>query len=177
MKAEKKEVSDASIGKVIDGYNWYIAAVTDTAKATEFSKDKTVRLVFGDSEDETVSAYIYSVKAVDASRSLVVFRCNLMNAKLASLRKVHGKIVVNEYTGLKVSRDAVRLDENGKSGVFVRRGNIVNFRSVNIIYSEDSFVIASKPESGDGVSLDYPHLKLYDEVIISGKELKDGMVI
>ena len=71
----------------------------------------------------------------------------------------------------------VRLDENGKSGVFVRRGNIVNFRSVNIIYSEDSFVIASKPESGDGVSLDYPHLKLYDEVIISGKELKDGMVI
>ena len=39
MKAEKKEVSDASIGKVIDGYNWYIAAVTDTAKATEFSKD------------------------------------------------------------------------------------------------------------------------------------------
>lgn len=177
MKAEKAEVSAASIGKVIDGYNWYIATVTDTAKATEFSKEKTVSLIFGDTDEEKVSAYIHSVKAIDGNRSLVVFRCNLMNDKLASLRKVHGKIVVNEYTGLKVNRDAVRLDENGKSGVYVRRGNIVNFRSVNIIYSEDSFIIASKPESGDGTNLDYPHLKLYDEVIISGKELKDGMVI
>lgn len=172
-----KDAPDGSIGKIIDGYNWYIAAIVDSADASEFSKRKTVDLIFGDSEEKSVTTYVHSVKAVDSSKSLVVFRCNLMNEQLAELRMVDGKIVVNEYTGLKVDRDAIRLDEGGNSGVYVRRGNIVNFRSLNIIYSEDSFVIASKPSEDSGIELAYTHLKLYDEVIISGKELKDGMVI
>jgi hypothetical protein len=93
------------------------------------------------------------------------------------LRKVDGKIVIDEFKGLRVSRDAVRLDDDGNSGVYVRRGNVVHFRSLNIIYSEDSFVIASKPSENSGIKLTHTHLKLYDEVIISGKELTDGMVI
>ncbi len=175
--SKKKEPATGSIGKVIDGYNWYVASIIDSSKAKGFTKGKTVSLILDDSENETVTTYVYSVKYINESETMVVFRCNLMNEKLAELRKVDGKIVVNRFTGLKVNRDAVRLDENGKSGVYVRRGNIVNFRSLNIIYSEDAFVIASKPSADSGIELDYTHLKLYDEVIISGKELKDGMVI
>lgn len=177
FNAEKSEEPAGTVGKIIDGYNWYIATVVDTAKVSELSKGSSVSLIFGDSENKKVKTYIHRVKALDSNESLVVFRCNLMNDSLTDLRIVEGKIVINEYTGLKVNRDAVRLDEAGNSGVYVQRGNIVNFRSVNIIYSEDSFIIASKPSSDSGIELEYTHLKLYDEVIISGKELKDGMVI
>ncbi len=177
FKSKKKEPASGSIGKIIDGYNWYIAAIVDSSKAVDFSNRKTVDLIFGDSDEEAVTTYFHSIKNINDSESLVIFRCNLMNEQLASLRKVDGKIVVNEYTGLKVNRDAVRLDENGNEGVYVRRGNIVNFRGLNIIYSEDAFVIASSPSADSGIELEYTHLKLYDEVIISGKELKDGMVI
>ena len=177
FKAKKSEKPDGTVGKIIDGYNWYIATVVDTAKVSELSKGSSVNLIFGDSDNRKVSTYIHHVKAFDSNESLVVFRCNLMNDGLTDLRIVEGKIVVNEYTGLKVNRDAVRLDDEGNSGVYVRRGNIVNFRSVNIIYSEDSFIIASKPAADSGIELDYTHLKLYDEVVLSGKELKDGMVI
>lgn len=175
--AEKAEEPAGSIGKIIDGYNWYIAAVIDSAKASEISGNKTVDLIFSDSGEETVSTYVYSVKAIDSEKSIVIFRCNLMNEELASLRIADGKIVVNNFTGLKISKDAVRFDENGNSGVYVRRGNIVNFRSLNIIYSEEEFIIASKPADDSDIELEYTHLKLYDEVIISGKDLKDGMVI
>ncbi len=175
--AEKNEEAQSSLGKIIDGYNWYIATVISSADAAGFSKGKTVRLLFDDSGKTPVTTYVHSVKAVDSSKSLVVFRCNLMNEQLTSLRKTEGKIIMNEFTGLKVSRDAVRLDDEGNSGVYVRRGNMVNFRSLNIIYSEDSFVIASKPDEESGIKLSHTHLKLYDEVIISGKELEDGMVI
>ncbi len=177
FESKPKDAPDGSIGKIIDGYNWYIASIIDSARASEFTKSKTVDLIFDDTSEKPVTTYVHSVKAVDSSKTLVIFRCNLMNEHLAELRMVDGKIVVNKYTGLKVDRDAVRLDESGNSGVFVRRGNIVNFRSVNIIYSEDSFVIASKPSDDSGIELEYAHLKLYDEVIISGKDLKDGMVI
>lgn len=175
--AKKSKEPDGSIGKIIDGYNWYIATVIDSAKAAEISGNKTVDLIFSDSGEETVSTYVYSVKAVDSDSSLIIFRCNLMNEDLTGLRIVDGKIVINDYTGFKVSRDAVKLDENGNSGVYIRRGNVVNFRSLNIIYSEDDFVIASKPSEDSGIELEYTHVKLYDEVIISGKDLKDGMVI
>lgn len=175
--SKKKEPSAGSIGKVIDGYNWYIATIIDSSKATGFKKGQTVRLILDDSTNDSVTTYVYSITNVNEKESMVIFRCNLMNEKLAELRKVEGKIIINEFTGLKVSRDAVRLDENGNSGVYIRRGNIVNFRSLNIIYSEDEFVIASKPSADSGIELEYTHLKLYDEVIVSGKELKDGMVI
>lgn len=177
FKAKKSDPAEGSIGKIIDGYNWYIATVVDTAKVSELSKGSSVSLIFNNSENEKVKTFIHQVKALDKNESLIVFRCNLMNDSLTDLRIVDGKIVVNEYTGLKVNRDAVRLDEEGNQGVFVRRGNIVNFRSVNIVYSEDSFIVASKPSEESGIKLPHTHLKLYDEVIISGKELKDGMVV
>ena len=177
FESKKKEPSEGSIGKVIDGYNWYIATLIDSNKATSFRKGQSVRLILDESANNYVTTYVYSISSVDDKESMIIFRCNLMNESLAELRKVNGKIVTNDYTGLKVPRDAIRLDENGNSGVFIRRGNIVNFRSLNIIYSEDEFVIASKPSSDSDIQLEYTHLKLYDEVIVSGKELKDGMVI
>ena len=177
LESEEKEPTAGSIGKIIDGYNWYIACIIDPAHASAFQKEKAVNLIFGDSDEDVVSTYLHSVKKISDSESLVVFRCTLMNEELISLRKINGKIVIDDFTGLKVSRDAVRIDEDGNTGVFVRRGNIVNFRSINIIYSEDSFVVAAKPGENSDIKLPYTHLKQYDEVIISGKELKDGMVI
>lgn len=177
MASEKKEVAAGSIGKIIDGYNWYIASFLDISKAVNFKVGESVDLILDESSNETVSTEVYSVQNISEKESMIIFKCKLMNEKLASLRKVSGKIVLNQYTGLKVTRDAVRLDENGNAGVFIRRGNIVNFRSLNIIYSNEDFVIASKPSADSATELDYTHLKLYDEVIVSGKELKDGMVI
>ncbi len=177
LESDKKDPTVGSIGKIIDGYNWYVATVVESVHVSSFTKDKPVTLIFGDSEDDAVSTYLYSVKKINDKESLVIFRCTLMNEELSSLRKINGKIVLNNFTGLKINRDAVRLDENGNTGVYVRRGNIVNFRSVNIVYSEESFVVAVKPSEDSDISLPYTHLKQYDEVVISGKELKDGMVI
>ncbi len=177
LESKQKDATPGSIGKIIDGYNWYIASVVDSANASPLKKGKSVKIIYGDTEEDAVSSYLHSIKKIDDKNSLLVFRCTFMDEELTSLRKINGKIVVNDFTGLKVSRDAIRLDDNGNTGVFVRRGNIVNFRSLNIIYSEDAFVIASKPGENSDIKLPYTHLKQYDEVIISGKELKDGMVI
>ena len=172
---KKNEVSGSSIGKIIDGYNWYIATVIESSEAGSFSKGKSFSLMFDDSGRNPVRTVVHYVKNFDEAKTLVVF--NLMNEELTTLRRVNGKIVLNQFTGLKVNRDAVRLDEEGNAGVFVRTGNMVNFRSLNIVYSDEDFVIAVKPSSDSGIKLSHTHLKLYDEIIISGKELSDGMVI
>ena len=174
LKAEKKDIPENSIGKIINGYNWYIATVIDTGKATGLSKGKSVKLVLGKSDDNTVKTTVYSTQVVKDNKTLIVFKCNMMNDELASLRKIDGKVVINEFTGLKVNKDAVRFDSDGGAGVYVRRANIVNFRSLNIIYTDEKYVVAAPDED---VKLSHAHLELYDEVIISGKDLSDGMVI
>lgn len=174
LEAEKGEVPANSIGKIINGYNWYIATVIDTGKAVGFSKGKTVKLVLGKADDMTVKTTVYKTESVEDNKTLVVFKCNMMNDELASLRKISGKVVINEYTGLKISREAVRFDSDGGAGVYIRRANIVNFRSLNIIYSDEKYVVAAPDKD---VELSHAHLELYDEVIISGKDLSDGMVI
>ena len=174
LKAEKGEIPSNSIGKIINGYNWYIATVIDTSKAVGFSEGKTVKLILGESSSATVTTKVHSMLSFEGNKTLIVFKCNLMNDELTTLRKVDGKVVINEYSGLKVSKDALRFDEEGQPGVYIRRANIVNFRSVNILYTDDKFIIAAPDEE---IKLNYAHLELYDEVIISGKDLSDGMVI
>lgn len=174
LDADKAEISENSIGKIINGYNWYIATLIDSAKVVDMSDGKSVKIILGDSVDDMVQTTVYSLESVEDNQTLVIFKCNLMNDELTSLRKVSGKVVIDEHTGLKINSEAVRFDENGNAGVYVRRANIVNFRSLNIIYSEESFVVAADTEDFES---EYEHLKLYDEVIISGKELSNGMVV
>lgn len=190
INASPSAIPSDSIGKIIDGYNWYTACVVNSADIASFDVGDSVKLIFDDFGDDTVKTVVHSVESVDDTRALVVFRCNLMNEFLSGLRTVNGKIVLEEHTGLKVNKDAVRINEEGHEGVFVRRGELITFRRLNIIYSEDSFVIATPPviteddrTEGNEAKLEEKesliknHIKLYDEVIVSGKELSDGMVI
>lgn len=177
FSAEKKEVPSNSLGKIISGYNWYVACRIDSGKLKDYTEGDSIKLILGDSEDDVVVATLDKMITVDINESIAIFKCNLMNDELATLRKVSGKIVIDEITGCKVRKDAVRVDENGVSNVFVRRGNIVSIRSLNIVYTGDNFVIAAAPSEKSGIKLPYAHVKLYDEVVTSGKDLHDGMVI
>ena len=105
--AKKADVPDNAIGKIINGYNWYIATVIDSAKTVGYKKGKTVKLILGEGDGMTVTTSVYSTQVIKDNKTLVVFRCNLMSDELASLRKVEGKVVINEYTGLKVTKEAL----------------------------------------------------------------------
>lgn len=175
--AERKETSDSSLGKIISGYNWYIACRIETATLSGHKEGSKINLILGDSSENMVQTDVYRIINIDPTYSIAVFRCNLMNETFATMRKVNGKIVVDEMTGLKVRKDAVRVDNEGNSYVFVRRGNIVDTRSINIIYNDKDFILAVKPSDESGIKLPNSHIRLYDEVIISGKEIYDGMVI
>lgn len=190
LNSSPKPTSDNSIGKIIDGYNWYTACVVNSADISDFKPGDTVKLIYDESGENTVKTKVYSVSSVGDNQSLIIFRCNLMNENLSDLRIVSGKIVLEEHTGLKVSRDAIRVNENGEEGVFVRRGELITFRRINTVYSEESFVIAAAPiitaddnkegneaKKEEKEELIKNHIKLYDEIIVSGKDLSDGMVI
>ena len=176
LKAEKSEISDTAMGKIITGYEWYIATIVSSADMADVEAGKTMSLMLGDGENETVKAKLYSKNIIDDNRVLLVFKTSYMNEELATLRKVNGKILVRNYKGIKIRKDAVRFieddDGNQVEGVYIVEGNVIKFNRIEEIYSNDSVVVVSTDKSGTA-----GWLSQYDEIVISGKELSNGKVI
>ena len=172
LEAEKAEPRDDVMGKLITGYEWYAAAIVDTALLAGTEVNKSVQLVLGDKEGDTVPAKVYSKAKVDGEDStMVVFKCSEMNEGLAMNRKVAGKIVLKNYSGIKVKKSAVHFNEEGQEGVYIIEGNIIKFNRIEEVYSDAEYVIAKNKTGTSG------WLSQYDEVVISGKDLYNGKVI
>ena len=176
LKSEKSEISDTAMGKIITGYEWYIATIVSSADMADVEAGKTMSLTLGDGENETIKAKLYSKNIIDDNRVLLVFKTSYMNEELATLRKVNGKILVRNYKGIKIRKEAVRFikDDEGNQveGVYIVEGNVIKFNRIEEVYSNDSIVVASTDKSGTA-----GWLSQYDEIVISGKELSNGKVI
>ena len=94
-----------------------------------------------------------------------------MNSTLACMRTGAMTVINKEYTGLKVSKKALRVVK-GKTGVYVLSGINIRFLPVEVIYTHEEYVICKQiKENADNI------LRLYDQVVVKGKNLYDGKVI
>ncbi len=175
LASEPEEVSDKVIGKVSATFDWYLVCSLDKTEAKSLKKGNSVTIDLPYSAVSSVPATVASKsKADDDDKVAVVFKCNRMNAYIASLRKEDGEIILNSYTGLKVPTEAVTTNEDGVEGVYVQEGNIARFKQLRTVYEEEDYLISSETagedESGEFVTL-------YDAIIIGGKNLYDGKII
>lgn len=163
-KITPQQVSQNSIGKIIKGHKWYIATTVDINDARIFVKGKTFKIFLPLATADELNATVECVnKDFTSQKAVVVFAFTNMNEELSQIRKQAIQIVVNEFNGLKVNSKAVRVVD-GKKGVYVKLGNIIKFREIDIIYSTKDFVIAKLENKKD-------KLKIYDDVYIEGKNL------
>ena len=93
-----------------------------------------------------------------------------MNNELAVIRSGVITVINKEYSGLAVSKKALRVVDSVR-GVYVQNGMQINFVPVEIVYTTDDYIICEKKnENGN-------YLKLYDKVVVKGKNLYDGKII
>ncbi len=171
FEAEKKEISKNTTGKIITGYDWYIATIITSDDATDIDVGKSLTVMLGDGDNEKITAKVYSRKTLEDKRVLLVFQTTYMNEQLATIRRVNGKILVCNYRGIKVNADAVRVNEDGQKGVFILEGNLVKFNKIEELGYVDNYVVIKDNTGKAG------WLSQYDEVVISGKGLSNGKVI
>jgi hypothetical protein len=93
-----------------------------------------------------------------------------MNAELATIRKESVEIQLVEHTGMKVPKRAIVVQDE-ETGVFVRSGNVVAFRKIKQSYSEPADYVICEIVEEDG------YLRLYDDIIVGGRDLYDGKII
>ncbi len=161
-------------GKIVSDYEWYIAAEVSISESMEFKEGESLKLKTSVKTSPTLPV---TVKKINISQSgegaVIIFACNQMNSELASMRTGPMTVVKSEYSGLKVPRKALRVVDSVR-GVYVLTGMQVEFVPVEILYSNDSFLICEKQTE----SSEHPEvLKLYDRVVVKGKNLYDGKIV
>lgn len=159
----------AMLGRLVEGINWYFAALIPNDKLEQFYGLSTVTLDFNLPGISPVSMDIHRIlQDKQGEESVIVFHTRELYGELINLRNQPVDIQVNTVRGVRVNSQAVRFVD-GQPGVYVRNGFTIEFKPVRILYEEPSFVICEE-EYGDNP------IKQYDEVILEG-EVYDGKTI
>jgi len=170
MQAEQP--SSATVGgKIVSGYEWYMACVLPDRYYNVLGVGKTLSLRMSFVLDESVPATVYACNKDNNGNLAVVFRCDYMSEELATIRKEAVEIQLVEHTGLKVPKRAIVIDSNQQAGVYIRSGNVVAFRKIEQQFSEPAEYVICKEISDDG------YLRMYDDIIVGGRDLYDGKII
>ena len=166
-----KEKGANVIGKIVSDYEWYIATVLPLNDSLKYKEDQELKLLTTIKSSPTLAVTVKQINiSEETENAVIIFACNDMNSELATIRTASMTVVDKEYSGLRVPKKALRVVDSQK-GVYVQTGMQINFVPVQIVYRQDDYIICEKKnENGN-------FLKLYDKVVVKGKNLYDGKIV
>ena len=174
------EVTEGSVfGKIVSDYTMYIAATVSINESLMFKVgDKlVVNTTLKSNPELDVTVHDINV-STGSDRAVIIFSCQEMSGELSSMRSDNMTVVKKKYSGLRVPNKALRVvsrtdnDGNEKTvtGVYIVNGVTAEFVPVNIVYTVDDWALCEIVKE-DG------NLRLYDEVIVKGKNIYEGKII
>ena len=161
----------SAVCKIVSDYQWYIAVQMPFDESLNLKQGSKLTLMTQLVSAPELSVTVEAInKESVGNNAVVVFSCDTMNKELAALRFLDLTIVYSRYEGLKVDNRAIRT-VNGVKGVYVLLASRVKFVPINVLWSGKNFSVVEKQAADDTV------LRLYDEIIVKGKNLHDGKII
>ena len=170
LSSSPSEPPENVMGKLVDAFNWYILCNVPYDVSGALEVGKTVKIKVPNMSADTFECTIENKGDKDGDSIPLILKCGLMNRDVAKLRIADIQIITDEFMGFRISNDAVR-EVDSQKGVYVLRGNTVQFKKINIIYSSEEYSIIES--SAD----DSSYIRQYDTVITQGVDLYDGKVI
>ncbi|HEX2937478.1 MAG TPA: HlyD family efflux transporter periplasmic adaptor subunit [Ruminiclostridium sp.] len=158
-----------TVGKVITGYDTYIACTVSSDEAYSLHVGDNLEIRFLLSSQGDIPVTVSAINK-DSSGVAVVLKCSTMTGGLAVIRRQAVEIVAGNFSGIRVQDSFIHI-VNGKKGVFIRKGNLVNFKKIDTIFSSSGYTVSAVNDD------DQSYLQVYDEVIENGDDLYDGKVI
>lgn len=177
---DSKQNDPTVVGKLIDGYQWYLAGIIDNSNKL-YQIGENVQLRF-ESASETFDAEIIDIRDEgDPAESIIIASCNQFNYDLVQHRCKQVELIKGDYSGLKVPREAIRfkpfeqteidtelgmettVTKNYK-GVYILKGEQVEFKKIDVIYEGSDYVLSAVRND------DSSYLALYDDIMVEGAD-------
>lgn len=175
ISSSPESVPDNVYGKVIGKFEWYAVCTVPDSVLTMISTGSNVTVRFEDAGNLELKMKVKSISDGQDGRLALILSSSVMNEQIAGLRIENVGITLKSYEGYKVSKSALRQNEDGDMGVYILYGNTAKFKKVSIMYYGSNFVMVAPADSSDENNI--TQLKLHDNIIVKGRDLYDGKLL
>ena len=154
----KPDVPENAVGKLLKSYEWKFLGIIKNTNKFLINDGLSIRF---NSSNKIYGVTVDSIKPIDGTdNSIVILSCNELDDTVLNNRFDNAELIFDEYTGIKIPREAIRFQGKQK-GVYVMLGQDITFKKVDVIYEGDDYVL-SKNTSNDS------YLLLYDQILLEG---------
>lgn len=175
---DKQPADSALLGKLVLGNDWYFVTAVSKEDASSLRQKKTVTIRFSKDVDGEISMKVARVGEAENGRCVVVFSLDRYLSQMTLQRHLTADIIDRSYSGLRIPKKAVRMNEQGQAGVYCVVGLQAEFKRIAIVYEGGDYYLVKPAEKDDGTPLDGAMmLRENDEVIVSASGLYDGKVV
>ena len=166
----KVKESDA-VGKIVDNFSWSVAATVPFEQVEDMRVGDRIEFRLLDIGQDTISGTVSQIKQEEKGKAVLVVKSNRYVSNIYSTSRSEIEFIKHHYEGFKIPSESIRIID-GKTGVYIIKNDKARFVPVNILYNSKEWVIVAETlSSGDTT------LKLYDELIVNGKELYNNKVV
>ena len=177
-KNNSKKIDDMQIkkgdllGYVVDNHNYYMATEVDKDDIENIKRDVALLI---NADDIFFNAYFYNFFRDKNNKYVGIFKVESEDFDFLKNRKENVDIVFSSAKGILIPNTAI-IEKDGKTGVYiVDEVGIAKFYELNnVLLSDGKNTVISF--SYDDFS-EKNKIKLYDEVILSPKNIKDGQKV
>ncbi len=164
------ETDANAIGRLVTSATWYYTCVVPASELSGVEEGDRATLTFARDYYQPVTMRVARLGGNEAGSRLLVLSSDRALQNVTLLRQQSAEIVFTSYSGLRVPKSAVRV-ENGQTGVYILEGTLAKWKPITILHDTgESYVVTLDTSSTNNL---WPG----DELIINAKNLYDGKVV
>jgi multidrug efflux pump subunit AcrA (membrane-fusion protein) len=166
LLSEEHGVPDWSLGKLVSGSKWYFAALLDDADAVRLDGAERVDVRFGRYYGEQLTMKVEWLSPEEDGRRAVLLSSGEHLGDVMTMRFQDAELVLAEASGLRIPRQGLHVDDQGRACVYVQTALLVEKKLVKV-----------ERDFGDYYMVTSDTLRPGDQVIVSAKNLYEGKVV
>ena len=165
---------EGAYGKIGDSSNWKLVMAINKDDLKHFNAEQTYTAVFSENNGAELPMYLEKiVKGGATDDPLLVFSCDRLPKNFSFDRCQSVSITVSTQSGIYVPKDIV-IREEGRIGVYILRGSVVQFRYIDIVYEGSDYYLVKQDSEDDG---DRKYLRENDMIILNTTNLFEGRIL
>ena len=166
-----EDVGEAWAGKLITGDRWYFVTSIPAGELADVEAGDSVRVTFARDFYGEIAMKVERVGQNEAGFRLLVLSSREYMQSVTLLREQSADVVFIQYTGLRVPKDAVYVDETGQPGVYILESARARWKPISILHDNgESYVVELDKTKTENL---WPG----DEILVGAKNLYDGKVV
>ncbi|WP_297211849.1 HlyD family efflux transporter periplasmic adaptor subunit [uncultured Flavonifractor sp.] len=173
-----------AVGKLITNSTWYFACSLPAESAERLVEGRTVTVRFSRDWSGEITMTVYRVGEAENGQTAVVLSTDKYLSDTTLLRRQTVELVFGSVTGVRIPKEALRVEEQTVTdeetgeqsqvnvpGVYALVGEQAEFKPVTILLQGDGYALAEAAATGRKA------LRSGDLVIVAAEDLYDGKVI